>query len=208
MEVTTLGVRDEPVRDESAEHLAGGLGGDPEVACDLRGGHPATVIGADQDAQGEQVLLRRGGQVALIVIVAGHDLRIRDASAPGSRAAAARSRRAEPDHPGDDQDEAERRAPRIAVRRGPGRRQDQRRDQRCPEHGQRRPSWSARRAPARPAAARSTASWSASPIGSAEPSQVAANRPQPVSSPISQPSPSAIGSQPMSARTTRPRQPP
>jgi len=53
-----------------------------------------------------------------------------------------------------------------------------------------------------------TASWRARRIGSAESSQVAANRPQPVSSPTSQPRPSAMGSQPMTARTTRPRRPP
>ena len=68
VEVAALGVGDEPVRDESAEHLAGGLRGDPEVARDLGGGHPATVVGADQDAQGEEVLLGGGGQVALIVV--------------------------------------------------------------------------------------------------------------------------------------------
>ena len=45
-------------------------------------------------------------------------------------------------------------------------------------------------------------------IGSAAPSQVAANRPQPVISPTSHETPKAIGSQPRIARTTRPRVPP
>ena len=53
-----------------------------------------------------------------------------------------------------------------------------------------------------------TATWRISTNGSADPSQVAANRPQPVSSPTIQPMPKAIGSQPMTARATRPRTPP
>ena len=35
VEVATFCVSDEPVRDEPAEHLAGGLGGHPEMARDL-----------------------------------------------------------------------------------------------------------------------------------------------------------------------------
>ena len=68
VEVATLGVGDQPVRHEPAEHLAGGLGGDPHVARDLGGRHAARVVGADEDAQGEKVLLGSGRQVALIVV--------------------------------------------------------------------------------------------------------------------------------------------
>ncbi len=41
VEVATLGVGDQPVRHEPAEHLAGGLGRDAEVAGDLGGRHAA-----------------------------------------------------------------------------------------------------------------------------------------------------------------------
>ena len=77
VELAALGVGDEAVGDEPAEHLARGLGRDPQVARDLRGGHATGVGRPGHDAQGEQVLLGGGGQV--VRVVSGwHALRIRD----------------------------------------------------------------------------------------------------------------------------------
>ena len=67
VEVAALGVGDEAVRDEPAEHLAGGLGGDAEVAGDLGGRDAAGIVGAGEHAQGEEVFLGGGRQVALVV---------------------------------------------------------------------------------------------------------------------------------------------
>ena len=122
--------RDEPVGDEPAEHLAGGLGGDAEVAGDLGGGHPP--------ASSEPAITRRAsryswaavGQVALVV-AAGHDLRIRDASGTG-RPDPPRDGDREPDEPGDHEHDAEGRPARIAVGGGAGRRQDERGERRRP----------------------------------------------------------------------------
>ncbi len=80
-ELAVVGVVDESVRHEPAEHLAGRLGGYAEVARDLRGGRAGPVPGAGGHAKGEQVLLGRGGQVGLVMST-GHDLRIRDRRGP------------------------------------------------------------------------------------------------------------------------------
>ena len=85
VQVAALGVGDETVGDEPPEHLAGGLRGHPEVARDLGGRDAAGVVGPDEDAQGEEVFLGGGGQVALVVTTGRHALRIRDGSAARAR---------------------------------------------------------------------------------------------------------------------------
>ena len=70
VELAAFGLGDEPVGDEPAEHLAGRLGGDAEVAGDLRRGDPRAVAG--HHPQREQVLLGGRGEVAWIV-AARHD---------------------------------------------------------------------------------------------------------------------------------------
>jgi hypothetical protein len=67
MQVATLRVGDQAIGEEPPEHLAGRLGRHAQVARDLGGGDPPGVVDACHDAQGEQVLLGGGGQVALVV---------------------------------------------------------------------------------------------------------------------------------------------
>ena len=91
MQVPALGMGDQAVRDEPPEHLTGSLGGHPEMARDLGGGDASGVVRSDLHAQGEEVFLRGGGQVASVV-TSRHDLRIRDSPATGVCGLVGRSR--------------------------------------------------------------------------------------------------------------------
>ena len=209
VQVAALGVGDEPVRHEPAEHLARGLGRDPDVARDLGRRDAARLVGSGQHAQGEEVLLGGGRQVALIVASGhrGQDTGLgRDPNDAGSAADARwpdrSSQASEQDHPS----AARRESPSAAP---PGRRQDERRDDRGRQQRHRRPSSRSTRRPGSASRRAKARIWRTRSIGPATPSsQVAAKRPQPVISPTSQLRPRAIGSQPMSARARRPRDPP
>jgi hypothetical protein len=80
MQVTSAGMGHQAVRDETPEHLAGGLRGHPELAGDLGGRGAAAVVGTDEDAERQEVFLGSVRQVTLVVSTGGHALRIRDAS--------------------------------------------------------------------------------------------------------------------------------
>ena len=134
-------------------------------------------------------------------------------TAPGRRAAPRPARRraiAEPDQPGDDEQDAPRADAGAGRRRRPRRVADRisaagdRRDEQRDERGDRGRATASRGTSSR---TRPGAATCERPDRAGRPtrSQVAANRPQPVISPTSQPRPRAIGSQPMTARATRPR---
>ena len=58
-QIATFRVLHEAIGDQPPEHLAGGLGGDPEVTGDLGGRDMTRIVGATHDPQREQVLLGR-----------------------------------------------------------------------------------------------------------------------------------------------------
>jgi len=57
MEVAPLGMGDETIGYQPAEHLAGGLGRDPEVAGDERRGHPSRIVRTDEHPKRQQIFL-------------------------------------------------------------------------------------------------------------------------------------------------------
>ena len=208
VQVAALGVGDQAVGDEPPEHLAGRLGGDPEVAGDLGRRDPAGVVDAGHHPQREQVLLGGGGQVALDRDVGAWPQdtgpSVTTARGPGARAPTT----SPTTHATTST------TPRV-VRRGspsaaaPVGGQDEGRRPRPPRAARRPRSPPAPRgAGTSRMSARAQRPGATMTSGSAAPSHVAANRPQPVSSPTSHPMPRAIGSQPMTARTMRPRRPP
>ena len=91
VEIPGFGVRDEPVRAQTAEHLAGRLRGHPQVPSDLGCRDAPDVIRPDKHAERQQIFLGGSGQVALVTS-AGHDLRIRDRPAIRAHELGGRSR--------------------------------------------------------------------------------------------------------------------
>ena len=205
VEFAALGDRDETVGDEPAEHLARGLRGHPDMAGDLRGGHLVRLRAAGHHAQraagtaGRHWTGRadRGAWAS----TSGYGTGRVEGLASGRRRSPRRSRPIQATA-SDDAEERRSRTRPLPPAGARGHEQGRRHgDREADQRGDDRPAGDDRQ---RQQHDGTRATWAARARSGPSPaSQVAENRPHPVTSPAAQPIARRSGSQPMTARAMR-----